>query len=170
MEASYSLYEGKEAYGIVQWWDSLTPFSKHSLTFAHINRVHHFSLFTSHPLEPGKGLYVCNFTHTSLIHIYTMLRLRNCHYHRCCCCRHRHCRRHRCTIPQFLLSQTTVCCGLPHSLQHIFVGDPVLPLNQCTVSLDIILSLYIWRHHVTLKWWCQPTNLHSVKTHSTANI
>jgi hypothetical protein len=68
------------------------------------------------------------------------------------------------------LSQTTICCGLPHSVQHAFVGDPILPLNQCTVSLDIILSVYMWRHHVTLKWWCQPTNLHSVKTHRTANI
>jgi len=62
------------------------------------------------------------------------------------------------------------CCGLPHSLQHTFVSDPIPPPNHCTVSLDLILSLYIWRHHVTLKWWCQPTNLNSVKTQRTANI
>jgi len=35
------------------------------------------------------------------------------------------------------------CCGLPHSLQHTFVNDSVPPLNHWTVSLYLILSLYL---------------------------
>jgi hypothetical protein len=199
MEASHPLSEGKEAYSIVKWWDSLNSLNKHCHTCAPINRVYHFSLSTYHPMKPGKGLYVCNFTH-SLIHVYTMLRLRNHHYHhrhrcccrrrrRCCCCRRRYfyyyyyiylfispsCRR---TIKQFLLAQTTiyslclhfvvVVCNIPCNTP--FVSDPLPPPNHCSVSLDIILSLYTWRHYVTLKWLCQPTNLHSVKTQRTVNI
>jgi hypothetical protein len=108
MEASFPLSEGKEAYSIVQWWVRLNTLSKHCRSCVLINRAYHFSLSISQPLEPGKGLYVCNFTH-SLIHVYTILRLRN-HHHSCFF----HCYYHyispscRCTIPQFLLAQTTI--------------------------------------------------------------